>query len=176
MVYVTVVTPERSAQFADAVTLAKETLQPGDRLLVAMCGGVKTTVTFKGWSETFPGFIETPTLFGDQVHPFNILKVNGRVLRFIDRDTFEVDRSEVVGYRAGLDRNEQNALSHTYAMMDNGDLWPMCPYGWNRSDGSSFSILRQPPGTEGECKLCQRNVAAGRRPVTDGSPHKTKWL
>lgn len=82
----------------------------------------------------------------------------------------------VVGYRAGLCRNDDRALSHTYAMMSDGHLWPMCGYGWNRSDGTRFSILRQPPGTEGRCKLCQKNVDNKKPPVIDGFPHRTKWL
>jgi len=84
--------------------------------------------------------------------------------------------SKVVGYRSGSDRNEQYALSHTYAMMDDGDLFPMCGYGWNRSNGSRLSIWRGAPGTEGGCKLCARNVAAGKLPIKGGFPHKTKWL
>ncbi|TMJ04315.1 MAG: hypothetical protein E6G97_07370 [Alphaproteobacteria bacterium] len=82
----------------------------------------------------------------------------------------------VVDYRAGQDRNEARALSHTYAMMSDGELWPMCGYGWNRSGGERFSIFRSAPGTRGDCKLCARNVAAGKPPVTDGFAHKTKWL
>ena len=84
--------------------------------------------------------------------------------------------TKIIGYRAGQDRNEDNALSHTYAMMDDGELWPMCEYGWNRSSGHRFSILRAPPGTEGDCRVCQRNVAAGKPPVTEPRGHKTKWL
>lgn len=83
-------------------------------------------------------------------------------------------------YRAGEDRNEaaygRKSTLHTYAQMTDGSLWPMCGYGWNRSNGERFSILRKSPGTEGDCKLCCKNVAAGRRPVFDGMPHKTKWL
>lgn len=86
----------------------------------------------------------------------------------------------VVGYRAGEDRNEaaygRKSTRHTYAMMDDDELWPMCGYGWNRSDGERFSILRDRPGTEGDCKLCGKNVAAGKPPVIDGFPHKTRWL
>lgn len=84
--------------------------------------------------------------------------------------------SKVVGYRSGSDRNEEHALSHTYAMTAAGGLWPMCEYGWNRSDGTRFSILRGSPGTEGDCKLCQRAVAEGKRPVVRARGHKTKWL
>lgn len=82
----------------------------------------------------------------------------------------------VVGYRAGSDRNEKGALTHTYADLADGSLLPMCGYGWNRSNGDGFSIFRDAPGTEGDCKICQRNVAARRSPVVDGFTHKTKWL
>lgn len=82
----------------------------------------------------------------------------------------------VTGYRAGDCRNDDRALSHTYADMSDGSLLPMCGYGWNRSDGERFSIFRGSPGTQGDCKLCAKNVAAGRAPVADGFPHKTRWL
>jgi len=78
-------------------------------------------------------------------------------------------------YRAGTCRNDMNARSHTYAETDDG-LLPMCSYGWNRSDGMAFSIIRSEIGTEGKCKLCRKNVAAGKPPVKDGFPHPTKWL
>jgi hypothetical protein len=83
---------------------------------------------------------------------------------------------QVIGYRAGEDRNEQHATAHTYAMMADDSLYPMCGYGWNRSNGKRFSIFRGSPGTQGDCKLCQANVAAMRPPVMHGYPHKTKWL
>lgn len=78
-------------------------------------------------------------------------------------------------YRAGQCRNDPHALSHTYAEMESGELWPMCGYGWNRSNGNRLSIFRAPPGTEGDCKLCKRNVAAGKPPVKTGIQRKTKW-
>lgn len=84
--------------------------------------------------------------------------------------------ASIIGYRSGQDRNEQRALSHTYAMMDDGGLWPMCKYGWNRSGGEAYSIFRGTPGTEGSCILCYRNVRAKKEPMMDGAPHKTKWL
>lgn len=84
--------------------------------------------------------------------------------------------SESVGYRSGQCRNNPRALSHTYAMMEDGDLLPMCSYGWNRSDGQAFSILRGPPGSEGDCALCRKNMASGKPPIRDGFPHKTKWI
>lgn len=84
--------------------------------------------------------------------------------------------SKVLYYRAGQDRNNEYALSHTYAETAAGNLWPMCGYGWNRSDGERFSIFRGSPGTEGDCKVCRKNVALGKRPVHKGFEHKTRWL
>lgn len=86
------------------------------------------------------------------------------------------DDPTVLFYRSGQCRNDDKALSHTYAEMSDGNLWPMCGYGWNRSNGMRFSIFRGTPGTEGECRLCRRNVAARRPPVTEAFPHKTKWF
>jgi len=72
--------------------------------------------------------------------------------------------SKVAYYLEGQDRNEPYALSHTYALTEAGNYWPMCGYGWNRSNGTRLSIFRNPPGSEGDCKLCRRNVAEGKRP------------
>lgn len=52
----------------------------------------------------------------------------------------------------------------------------MCGYGWNRSGGDSFSVFRGLPGTEGTCKLCQKNLREGKPPVYNGFVHKTKWI
>lgn len=84
--------------------------------------------------------------------------------------------TKVAYYRSGQCRNSDDALSHTYAEMEDGKLWPMCGYGWNRSNGERLSIFRGSPGTEGDCLLCRKNVAAGKPPVIKGFPHKTKWL
>lgn len=70
--------------------------------------------------------------------------------------------SKVIFYRSGSDRNEDRALMHTYAETAAGNLWPMCGYGWNRSGGYRLSIFQRSPDTEGDCKLCARNIAAGR--------------
>ncbi len=79
-------------------------------------------------------------------------------------------------YRSGQCRNNPNAKTHTYVETELDGLLPMCGYGWNRSDGDRFSIFRVSPGTEGECKLCQKNVAAKKGPVEYGFQHKTRWL
>lgn len=86
---------------------------------------------------------------------------------------------DIVNYRSGYCRNAKypnEVKSHTYAEMKDGHLYPMCGYGWNRSHGEGFSIFRGTYGTEGNCKLCQKNLVDGKEPVFDGFPHKTKWL
>ncbi len=80
-----------------------------------------------------------------------------------------------IKYRSGSDRNEENRKSHTYVEVD-GDIYPMCSYGWNRSDGYGFSILRGPYGSEGTCLRCQANLRAGKAPVMKPWSHPTKWL
>lgn len=81
---------------------------------------------------------------------------------------------EIRRYLCGQDRNEDYALTHTYVYDANGGLWPMCEYGWNRSNGEAFSIFRS-PGT-GACGLCRRAVAQRKQPVFEPRGHKTKWL
>lgn len=56
------------------------------------------------------------------------------------------------------------------------NLYPMCGYGWNRSNGQSYSIFRGNKSARGTCKLCMRNLEAGKNPVIEGFPHKTKWI
>lgn len=85
--------------------------------------------------------------------------------------------SKVVDYIPGLCRNEQHKVrSHTYALTAAGNYWPMCDYGWNRSDGERFSIFRGHVSTRGHCKICEQREAAGLRPIFRPRPHKTKWL
>jgi hypothetical protein len=84
--------------------------------------------------------------------------------------------AEIATYRSGQCRANTHALMHTYAEMDDGELWPMCGYGWNRSNGDRFSIFRGSPGTEGDCKICARNVRLKKPPVMEGFEHKTRYL
>lgn len=80
------------------------------------------------------------------------------------------------GYVEGLDRNEQHKVrSHLYKETPDG-LYPMCGYGWNRSDGEAFSIFRGHKSSRGTCKACIKNIKAGKDPVFNGFPHKTKWI
>jgi hypothetical protein len=54
---------------------------------------------------------------------------------------------------------------------------PMCRYGWNRSDGEEFSILRGHRGARGLCRTCERRRDCGLPPVeSKPGSHKTKWL
>jgi hypothetical protein len=80
-------------------------------------------------------------------------------------------------YRSGTCRNEQEKrCSHTYMEDEDGNLYPMCGYGWNRSDGYGISIFRGPYGSEGTCKRCQKNLRDGKPPLREPWPHPTKWL
>lgn len=80
-------------------------------------------------------------------------------------------------YVEGMCRNDQHKVrSHMYAMREDGQLLPMCGYGWNRLGGQAFSIFRGHQSARGTCKLCLKNIAAGKSPITDGWPHKTKWI
>lgn len=79
-------------------------------------------------------------------------------------------------YIEGMCRNDQDKVrSHMYAVID-GKYFPMCGYGWNRSDGEAFSIFRGHHSARGTCQLCLNNIAANKPPVRNGWPHKTKWL
>lgn len=48
-----------------------------------------------------------------------------------------VEYIEAIGRNPG----EEKGHSHLYAIL-NGEYTPMCRYGWNRSNGAGFSILR----------------------------------
>jgi hypothetical protein len=79
----------------------------------------------------------------------------------------------------GTCRNDQDKVrSHLYEVTYDPEytLTPMCGYGWNRSDGHSFSIFRGHGSSRGTCKLCEANVAANKPSLKDGWDHKTKWL
>jgi len=85
--------------------------------------------------------------------------------------------SKVVSYVSGADRNNPDeARAHLYAYTKAGHLWPMCDYGWNRSDGDRYSILRGWGSARGTCAICERRKAAGLRPIFRARPHKTRWL
>uniref|UniRef100_A0A6H2A2X7 Uncharacterized protein n=1 Tax=viral metagenome TaxID=1070528 RepID=A0A6H2A2X7_9ZZZZ len=80
-------------------------------------------------------------------------------------------------YVIGACRNSPDATkTHIYTgPAFNHLVGPLCGYGWNRSDGYSFSILRNNVGGRGTCQTCENRVGAGRGPVPPW-PHKTRWL
>lgn len=85
--------------------------------------------------------------------------------------------STVLGYIIGADRNSPDKVrAHLYAKTKAGHLWPMCDYGWNRSDGSRFSILRGNGSARGTCAICERRADAGLRPILNARPHNTRWI
>jgi hypothetical protein len=79
------------------------------------------------------------------------------------------------GYILGQDRNTGMVVTHIYKG-DFGDPGlPMCVRGWNRSGGGSYSIFRGNVGQVGICRICEKQMLAGK----DGVPsrkRKTKWI
>lgn len=84
---------------------------------------------------------------------------------------------KVIDYIIAADRNNPDeARAHWYAITEDHDYWPMCIYGWNRSDGDSFSILRGNGSARGVCKVCQIRKEKKLEPIFYPTRHKTKWL
>ena len=85
---------------------------------------------------------------------------------------------KILGYVEAIGRNPGEELqhSHLYAELEDHSYLPMCIYGWNRSDGEGFSILRGWSGAKGLCTTCHKRREAGLPPVEDGRGHKTKWI
>lgn len=80
-------------------------------------------------------------------------------------------------YVLGADRNNPNeAKAHWYVADAEGELWPMCDYGWNRSNGQSFSILRGWDSRRGICSICEKRGKENLPPIFTAKEHKTKWL
>ena len=76
----------------------------------------------------------------------------------------------------GLDRNEQHAIrSHLYEVMEPYALVPMCEFGWNRSDGTSFSIFRGNVSKRGTCRVCIRRRDSDLPSVSEPKGHP-KWI
>lgn len=74
----------------------------------------------------------------------------------------------------GRNPGEELQKSHLY-YFDGDSYWPMCGYGWNRSDGEAFSILRGHKGAKGLCKVCDKRAKQNLEGVPPWK-HKTKWL
>lgn len=71
-------------------------------------------------------------------------------------------------YRPGLSRTiPESGISHLYEIGDGcmDFLNPMCRYGWNRDNGSSYSIWRNIIGSQGICKICLKRARKGLKGV-----------
>lgn len=81
------------------------------------------------------------------------------------------------GYISGIGRNtgDEKLKTHLYDGDMNDPGLPMCIYGWNRSNGSGYSIYRNNFGESGICSICLRRAQLGLKGVQP-SEHKTKWL
>lgn len=77
----------------------------------------------------------------------------------------------IEGYIVGLGRDAPDSqgrhmkVAHLYkgTMSDPG--WPMCRRGWNRDDGTSYSIWRNNVGESGVCAVCTRRALENRDSV-----------
>lgn len=68
--------------------------------------------------------------------------------------------NKMEGYILGLDRSpnaEYRFVSHIYKGTFHNPEKPMCKKGWNRDDGTGFSIWRNNLGL-GICKICLKNT------------------
>lgn len=79
-------------------------------------------------------------------------------------------------YVEAIGRNPGEEKQHSHLYLVSGDYYgPMCHYGWNRSDGFSFSIFRGHRGAKGLCFICFRRAQFGKPPV-EPKERKTKWI
>ena len=81
------------------------------------------------------------------------------------------------GYILGLGRDvPPPRLAHLYQGTFSSPGNPMCAWGWNRSNGHSYSIFRGHEGVGGVCKICWRRAKAGKNGVRDNRERRTKYL
>lgn len=78
-------------------------------------------------------------------------------------------------YMWGQCRNDENATAHIYECEGSmNPIGPLCIYGWNRSQGFAFSILRNVK-TGSSCKTCMKRKKEGKGMVQPVE-HKTRWI
>lgn len=66
------------------------------------------------------------------------------------------------GYIPGLSRDyPYRRLAHLYKGTFADPGLPMCIRGWNRDEGTAYSIWRGQQGTHGICRTCLRRANAG---------------
>lgn len=71
------------------------------------------------------------------------------------------------GYIPGQDRTHKNdpRVTHLYKGTFNEPGNPMCKRGWNRDNGTGYSIWRNCVSPGGICKVCLRRAKEGRQPA-----------
>lgn len=66
------------------------------------------------------------------------------------------------GYIEGLGRDYPHPrISHLYHGTFADPGLPMCARGWNRENGTSYSIWRGNTGTQGTCSVCLKRARKG---------------
>lgn len=75
------------------------------------------------------------------------------------------------GYIPGLGRYYPHPkIAHLYKGTFDDPGLPMCRHGFNRDDGTSYSIWRNQQGEDGVCGICLRRSQKGK----DGMPWPVK--
>ena len=119
--------PNASAAFARASERARAVLKPGDRVtLGSSCGSGVTTVTFANWGYVGHPVPDHAYFAGrtiDDLHPWNITKVNGQPVNFRDdRGETEVggDRCQFHAERVQRRRRAMRVVPATIGQQDGG--------------------------------------------------------
>ena len=77
------VTDEQREHYARSVARAKAVLKPGDRVRLRICGGGQATYIFDHWGEGAGGWFVSRS-GTDDLHPYNVTRVNGVATSFRD--------------------------------------------------------------------------------------------
>ena len=68
-------------------------------------------------------------------------------------------------YITGMNRTYENVANACATHLYDGDFGdpgkPLCKWGWNRDEGSSYSIWRGNISNKGICKICKRRADKG---------------
>ncbi|USN15426.1 hypothetical protein KIKIMORA_02800 [Brevundimonas phage vB_BpoS-Kikimora] len=74
------VTEEQRAHYGRSVTRAKALLRRGDKVRLTICGGGEATYVFDCWDGEW--MISKSGI--DELHPYNVVRLNGKPLSFRD--------------------------------------------------------------------------------------------
>ena len=71
------------------------------------------------------------------------------------------------GYISGQSRDHKhdNRVTHLYKGTFGDPGWPMCKRGWNRDNGTAYSIWRNNIGPVGLCSICVRRAIENKEPI-----------